>query len=435
MESKFNILENLPAEVLDDILEREVETVQDAQRFALVSTALRKSIKRLMTKSKVKYCTDVEYVSSIFELGCNEDNILLPGDLFTLTDVDSASPFFNNDCIKQEIFVHVLGVDVFKFYFFITDADNFINSEFIEPLEDATSAHPLRPVYKILKDALNGDYQDYEPISGEIFLAKPVPQDDPIMSEVSREGDCYQLSVKSSDAVRDILWEADFQASPLFDNVEQEHATKVCTQGTAFFDLWLDESLKRRLNAAIDQFAANQTPDYHPHSNGIVRDIVHPALFSFIRGISPLREGMKLPNCSGKDFWRRKFEDSKYQWLPSNFFIDGDGKVKVLDYINNLSPRSDHEELYTCLEKVFEAAVPLVEIVYNYCLAIKPLLLDDESEEKLPETDMWNCDECPVIPVELKSSLRGRDLQVITKIVDYELPPGEAYEGVRFFCF
>ena len=69
MESKFNILENLPAEVLDDILEREVETVQDAQRFALVSMALRKSIKRLMTKSKVKYCTDVEYVNSIFELG------------------------------------------------------------------------------------------------------------------------------------------------------------------------------------------------------------------------------------------------------------------------------------------------------------------------------------------------------------------------------
>ena len=41
----------------------------------------------------------------------------------------------------------------------------------------------------------------------------------------------------------------------------------------------------------------------------------------------------------------------------------------------------------------------------------------------------WS-DEKPGRIEEVPVSLRGRRLQVVTKIVDYELAPGETYEGV-----
>jgi len=35
-------------------------------------------------------------------------------------------------------------------------------------------------------------------------------------------------------------------------------------------------------------FVKNQIVDYHPHSDNIIRDIVHPVLYSYVKGASPL---------------------------------------------------------------------------------------------------------------------------------------------------
>ena len=45
---------------------------------------------------------------------------------------------------------------------------------------------------------------------------------------------------------------------------------------------------------AIDEFAETQEVDYHPHPRGIVRDIVHPALYSFVKGVSSMEKTLRV---------------------------------------------------------------------------------------------------------------------------------------------
>ena len=91
--------------------------------------------------------------------------------------------------------------------------------------------------------------------------------------------------------------------------------------------------------------ASEASPDYHPGSKNIVRDLVHPGLYCFVKGT--ISEGSAdnndnpppsssdnqgwfgLPSWGNdtnnpakrakqmkQDFWGREYEDSKYQWLP-----------------------------------------------------------------------------------------------------------------------
>jgi len=129
------------------------------------------------------------------------------------------------------------------------------------------------------------------------------------------------------------------------------------------------------------------------------------------------------------DYWGREYEDSaKYQWLPTYFDIGDDGECTISDYINNLVPRSEHEDLYGSLQDLFAQALPLIESVYSYCRVVKKHHLrlhnpDDGEDLDYDRKDIPPIRENPV-------SLRGRRLQVVTKIVDYELGPGQTYEGV-----
>merc|ERR1712087_750842 len=74
--------------------------------------------------------------------------------------------------------------------------------------------------------------------------------------------------------------------------------------------------------------------------------------------------------------------------------------------------------------QLFSQALPLLESVYGYCRVVKAHHLRDEDEEM-----DWD-DNNPAPIDEVPVSLRGQRLQVVTKIVDYELAPGETYEGV-----
>eukprot|EP00980_Cylindrotheca_fusiformis_P020115 scaffold7177_cov83-Cylindrotheca_fusiformis.AAC.1 len=192
----------------------------------------------------------------------------------------------------------------------------------------------------------------------------------------------------------------------------------------------------------IDAFVENQAiVDYHPHSNDIVRDIVHPAIYSYVKGVSPLlkseEEIRSLPSMSGPpieqvdpssqrlDYWGRAYEASaKYQWLPTYFDIGEDGNCTICDYVNNVVPRAMHEDLYLSLGQLFSQALPLIESVYSYCRVVKEHhLRSDEDEVDFDDSTVDEIEEVPV-------SLRGKQVQVVTKIVDYELSPGQTYEGV-----
>ena len=214
-------------------------------------------------------------------------------------------------------------------------------------------------------------------------------------------------------------------------------------EGIALADGVIPDSLHNALMLEIDSFAAKTPVDYHPHSNDVVRDHVHPALYAYVKDVSPLVEVKPEPSAlflehmkdtrreeeasaEGKDYWGRQFEASaKYQWLPTYFDVNNDGSCSIADYINNLVPRSEHTGLYNSLAQLFSHAIPLLESVYSYGNYVRPLIRD--------EPDDIDYQDSPIQPIKIEPcSLRGQRLQVITKIVDYELAQGdsESYEGV-----
>ncbi len=208
-----------------------------------------------------------------------------------------------------------------------------------------------------------------------------------------------------------------------------KYEKKPVREGVAFVDGMVPNDLHDALMKAINTFAKKNEIDYHPNSNNILRDIVHPSLYPFVDGISPTTKSiLDIPPVTSvlgggedysfhdktKDYWGRPYEASQFQLLPTYFDIGVDGNCKICDYINNLLPRAENEMLYSLLADLFSYALPLFESVLTYGRTIRPLLCDCTYDND----DMEH------------ASLRGTRLQVITKIVDYELAPGETYEGV-----
>ncbi|KAF3207454.1 hypothetical protein TWF191_001031 [Orbilia oligospora] len=60
----------------------------------------------------------------------------------------------------------------------------------------------------------------------------------------------------------------------------------------------------------------------------------------------------------------RKYS-KRFCWLPSEFQISEEGKVKIASYINNLATEKQQELFYPILQKIFEGFVPL----FNHVLA------------------------------------------------------------------
>jgi predicted DNA-binding WGR domain protein len=159
----------------------------------------------------------------------------------------------------------------------------------------------------------------------------------------------------------------------------------------------INNKLKSNLLTNINNFSYKKIPDYHPGSNNKVLDIVHPSLY-------PLITDIKKTN-GNDDFWNRPYEDSKYQWLPSEFKIDKDGRCKIESYINNL-PISERS-LYENIEELFESVLPQLEDIWSYSNTFEFYngdWLDNPTKNKFK-----------------KIELRDRNLQVITKIVEISL--------------
>lgn len=172
--------------------------------------------------------------------------------------------------------------------------------------------------------------------------------------------------------------------------------------------LWPE--LIAKINASIDFLKAHERPDYHPGSKNVVRDLVHPSLYPLVRE-APGGEG-------SKDLWGRPYESSKYQWLPAEVDVSETGSCAWKSYINNLD-ETKYSALYGELAVLLGLSLPYLEAVWGYATTIR---FHDGSEDGI------NFDDGPAHPQPLK--LKGRRLQVIVKIVDYELSSGMDHEGV-----
>ena len=168
------------------------------------------------------------------------------------------------------------------------------------------------------------------------------------------------------------------------------------------------------------------------------------------------------------DYW-----STKYQWLPSEFYVDAKGHVDIRSYINNLHPNEMKGEVYPLIAAIFERFVPLFERVLFDLMNPKdrymqldcdwyppmPDYLDEEggeTEEKKTTTtteanqpvreyssaDDWYNRRVPLQPKaptfsipnrpqqRVDINLKGRHLQVIVKLSQMELTPEKPrYDG------
>lgn len=143
-------------------------------------------------------------------------------------------------------------------------------------------------------------------------------------------------------------------------------------------DKLIPSSLREKLVAAVVPLESvpDSEKDWHPGSDGLVLDLVHPSLYPIVYGHTVTKDPgsgaftvLVAPQLAPDE---QKFKSQKFQWLPSDFFVDHDGKVALTSpYINNVHP-TRHKELYSVIPEILEHAIPLFERVLSD--AIRPLL-------------------------------------------------------------
>ena len=205
--------------------------------------------------------------------------------------------------------------------------------------------------------------------------------------------------------------------------------------------------------------------DWHPGSDGLVLDLVHPSLYPVVYGRTmgkvPGSDPATILEPPGPQGAESKFVSERFQWLPSDFSVDSDGKVSLASpYINNVHPIR-HKELYSAIPEILQHAIPMFERVLSDLL--RPLLPmriatlggvgyageetadciwehgipypDSPDEEYEEDPDTWLAEQPFTTPDARKQydgdlevmnnriSLKGRILQVIVKLANIVLTP------------
>eukprot|EP00968_Pinguiococcus_pyrenoidosus_P005461 scaffold352_cov214-Pinguiococcus_pyrenoidosus.AAC.3 len=222
-----------------------------------------------------------------------------------------------------------------------------------------------------------------------------------------------------------------------FQELMRDEREKEADEGVRHRDNALSDFQRYRLNAAIEQLLDDSRLDgasqEHPSP---LRYVVDAALYPYVHGESRFEESEDLSDPSRspqlvpdalrrmgnhrleKDLWGSPFEDSVYQVLPTYFAISRRGKVEIEDYLNGV-PKVSHAALYTALANLFELCVPLLEHAWTFGTIVD---LAGGPED----LSGWRFDRSRKSP--MLRMLRGKRVQVVTQIRDYDLAPGEEYQ-------
>ncbi|KAK0624136.1 hypothetical protein B0T14DRAFT_517572 [Immersiella caudata] len=171
-----------------------------------------------------------------------------------------------------------------------------------------------------------------------------------------------------------------FQRTGIIPSLDASHSV-------AKSDTLVDQDLRLALRSAFDRLKADQAshPDWHPNTNDIVQDLVHPSMYPLVYGRSLFLpdevvgvddavekwagKGEPIPKFPAEDNQNTSFGvvpphywSDTYQWLPANLRFTDEGGVKFTSYINNLHP--SHRGIYTAVEKLVDVAIPL----WDQCL-------------------------------------------------------------------
>ncbi|MFD3558116.1 DUF4246 domain-containing protein [Streptomyces sp. NPDC058686] len=224
-------------------------------------------------------------------------------------------------------------------------------------------------------------------------------------------------------------------------------------------DTLVDDKLRSRLREAVRvlERVPEAEQDWHPGSDGQVRDLVHPSLFCLVREASGAPErAWQNPT----DRYSRYEFSEKFQWLPTDVDVSDNGEVAFRSYVNNVHPET-HRELASVLPDLFARLRPLLENVLTDLRHPRPLRIEADpygwydSEPEYPakssysddgayaealrtweeaQDDWWE-NRRPAIPdapaftppelpdESARVDLRGRRLQVIVKLATIHLTP------------
>ncbi|MFB8352666.1 DUF4246 domain-containing protein [Streptomyces niveus] len=224
-------------------------------------------------------------------------------------------------------------------------------------------------------------------------------------------------------------------------------------------DTLVDDNLRSRLREAVRvlEEVPEAAQDWHPGSGNQVLDLVHPSLFCLVREVSGAHErAWQNPT----DRYSKYEFSEKFQWLPTDVDVSGDGDVAFRSYVNNLHPET-HRELASVLPDLFARLRPLLENVLTDLRHPRPPRIEADpygwydSKPEYPHrtsysddaayreavsawgtaTDDWWENRSPVVPdapvftpPELpgdsaRVDLCGHRLQVIVKLATIHLTP------------
>ncbi len=129
----------------------------------------------------------------------------------------------------------------------------------------------------------------------------------------------------------------------------------------------MSQELRQQLKDQIREME-KEPIDWHPGSNQQVRNLIHQSMYCYVKGVSRITKGESSfvePECK---------EEVRYQWLPSEFKIGADSKVKLMSYINNLDTKK-YPNIIPLLEKSLEFFLPSLEQVLKTRIQNKNLQL------------------------------------------------------------
>ena len=73
---------------------------------------------------------------------------------------------------------------------------------------------------------------------------------------------------------------------PAIKEIWDRYQTQTLPDGVAWSDNAVSADLKRRLNQQFSRMLKQEPADYHPGSDKQVRDLVHPSLYPYVKGLS-----------------------------------------------------------------------------------------------------------------------------------------------------
>ncbi|KAI9343919.1 hypothetical protein DFJ73DRAFT_841046 [Zopfochytrium polystomum] len=181
-------------------------------------------------------------------------------------------------------------------------------------------------------------------------------------------------------------------------------AWPTASHGVIVSDTAVPESLRRRIADLAEPLVAASLDAgrWHPGSDGLVLDLIHPSdyplcfgrtLFSATPGAIVGESVVEAPAKPEPTRWGSTTEADvsySFQWLPSEFRVAADGSVTIDSYVNNLDEKA-HPELFQTIAEVFERILPMLECTIGSADAVPDERRDNApySESSFSDKSEW----------------------------------------------